>query len=247
MLDFDVAARTLLLTGANGGIGREVARLFHASGANLVLTDLDEGCLADFGASLGGGDRVVTLRMDAASPEDCEHAVTTAVQRFGGIDFLVPSAGLYKAQPVAEMTDAQWRQTLGINLDGVFYLIRRAIAELRDNSAIVNLTSVAAHRGAYYNAHYSASKGALLSFTRSLARELGPRTRVNAVSPGVIETPMTAELVQRRGAESIEQTPLRRLGHPREVASAIAFLCSDAASFITGEVLHVNGGLYMAG
>lgn len=245
MFDFD--SRTLLLTGANGGIGREVARLFHAAGANLVLADLDEAQLSEFGATLGEPDRIVTLRMDASNADDCERAVAVAKERFGGVDFLIPSAGLYKAQPVAEMTDAQWRQTLEVNLDGVFYLTRRVMGALRENSAIVNLTSVAAHRGAYYNAHYSASKGALLSLTRSLARELGPRTRVNAVSPGVIETPMTTDLIQRRGTESIEQTPLRRLGHPREVASAIAFLCSDAASFITGEVLHVNGGLYIAG
>ncbi|WP_439683720.1 SDR family oxidoreductase [Cupriavidus oxalaticus] len=244
---FDFASRTLLLTGANGGIGREVARLFHAGGANLVLTDLDADGLAGFAQTLGDPDRIVTLPMDAASPDDSARAVATAVERFGGIDFLVPSAGLYQAQPVADMTDAQWRQTLGINLDGVFYLVRRAIPALREDSAIVNLTSVAAHRGAYSNAHYAASKGALLSLTRSLARELGPRTRVNAVSPGIIETPMTADLVRTRGAESVEQTALRRLGHPREVASAIAFLCSGAASFITGEVLHVNGGLYMAG
>lgn len=245
MFDFD--SRTLLLTGANGGIGREVARLFHANGANVVLADLDEGQLWEFSAKLGDPERVAALRMDASNAEDCERAVTMATERFGGVDFFVPSAGLYKAQPVAEMTDAQWRQTLEVNLDGVFYLTRRVMGALRENSAIVNLTSVAAHRGAYYNAHYSASKGGLLSFTRSLARELGPRTRVNAVSPGVIETPMTTDLIQRRGTESIEQTPLRRLGHPREVASAIAFLCSDAASFITGEVLHVNGGLYIAG
>ncbi|QBY55581.1 SDR family NAD(P)-dependent oxidoreductase [Cupriavidus oxalaticus] len=243
----DFASRTLLLTGANGGIGREVARLFHAGGANLVLTDLDADSLAGFAQTLGDPDRIATLHMDAASPDDSARAVATAVERFGGIDFLVPSAGLYQAQPVASMTDDQWRQTLGINLDGVFYLVRRAMTALREDSAIVNLTSVAAHRGAYSNAHYAASKGALLSLTRSLARELGPRTRVNAVSPGIIETPMTTELVRTRGAESVEQTPLRRLGHPREVASAIAFLCSGAASFITGEVLHVNGGLYMAG
>ena len=246
MYNFD--QRTLLLTGANGGIGRETARLFLAHGANLVLADLDEAGVAGFARELDpSGERIATLRMDAASPDDCERAVTLAQARFGGIDFLVPSAGLYQAQPVAEMSDAQWRQTLSINLDGVFYLVRRAIPALRENSAIVNLTSVAAHRGAYYNAHYSASKGGLLSLTRSLARELGPRTRVNAVSPGVIETPMTTELIQKRGADSVEQTPLKRLGHPREIATAIGFLCSDAASFVTGEVLHVNGGLYIAG
>ena len=246
MYDFD--DRVLLLTGANGGIGRAVAQIFFEHGAKLVLTDLDSDGVSAFGASLDrSGERVVTLRMDAAKAEDSEEAVKVARDRFGGIDFLVPSAGLYVSQPFSEMTDLQWRQTMAINLDGVFYITKRAIPALRDRSAIVNLTSVAAHRGAFSNAHYSSSKGGLLSLTRSLARELGPRTRVNAVSPGIIETPMTTELIQKRGADSIDQTPLRRLGKPEEVASAIAFLCSSAASFITGEVLHVNGGLYIAG
>lgn len=246
MHSFD--GRTLLLTGANGGIGRAIASLFHQYGANLVLTDLDEPGLRQYTNTLDpAGQRVATLRMDAANPDDASRAVDLAVERFGGIDFLVPSAGLYESQPFREMQDAQWRRTLSINLDGVFYLCQRAAAALREGSAIVNLTSVAAHRGAYYNAHYSASKGGLLSLTRSLARELGPTTRVNAVSPGIIETPMTANLIRTRGTDSIEQTPLKRLGQPHEIATAVAFLCSDAASFITGEVLHVNGGLYMAG
>lgn len=243
---YDFKDRVLLLTGANGGIGREIAKLFYQHGANMVLTDLDEKGVAAFGASLDAdGKRVTTLRMDAADPKDSDRAVELAQDRFGGIDFLVPSAGLYLAQPVQEMTDAQWRQVLSINLDGVFYICQRSIKALRENSAICNMTSVAAHRGAFYNAHYSASKGGVLALTRSLARELGPRTRVNTISPGVIETPMTTDLIKRRGQESIEQTPLKRLGQPAEIAAATGFLCSSAASFVTGEVLHVNGGLYM--
>ena len=245
---YDFNNRVLLLTGANGGIGREVAKLFYQCGAFLVLTDLDGDGLADFSLELDpSGERVVTLRMNAANPEDSAKAVQLAIDRFGGIDFLVPSAGLYQSQPIRQMTDEQWRQTLGINLDGVFYLCRRAIPALRANSAIVNLSSIAAHRGAFSNAHYGTSKGGLLSLTRALARELGPKTRVNAVSPGIIETPMTQALIATRGSDSVEQTPLKRLGQPSEIASVIAFLCSSGSSFITGEVLHVNGGLYIAG
>lgn len=245
---YDFNGRTLLLTGANGGIGREVAKLFYDNGANLVLADLDEDGLAEFSKSLDvSSSRIATVKIDASNSADSDRVVATAVERFGGIDFLVPSAGLYLAQPVRDMTDEQWQQMMGINLDGVFYICRRAISAMRDNSAIVNLTSVAAHRGAYYNAHYSASKGGVLSLTRSLARELGPTTRVNAVSPGVIETPMTKDLIDKRGDDSIDQTPLNRLGQPQEIATAVGFLCSSAASFITGEVLHVNGGLYIAG
>lgn len=240
--------RTLVLTGANGGIGREIAKLFYACGANLVLADLDIAGLNTFVSTMApSAGRVVTMGMDSAKPEGCDQLVELARKNFGGIDFLVPGAAIYKAHPVREMTDAQWRETISINLDGVFFLIKRAIPFLKPNSAIVNISSMAAHRGAFYNAHYSSTKGALISLTRSLSRELGPETRVNAVSPGMIDTPMAKELIQVRGQAAIDQTPLKRVGQPSEIASVIAFLCSDGASFITGEVINANGGLHMAG
>ena len=242
---FDFTGRTLLLTGANGGIGREVARIFAGAGANLVLADRDLAPLEDFAATLSGTGAHLCLALDAANPTSAEALVTQAVAAFGPLDHVVPSAGIYLAEPFAEMSDDQWRRTLSINLDGVFYLLSRAQHHLAAGSSIVNLTSLAGHRGAFTNAHYAASKGALTALTRSLARELGPKTRVNAVAPGIIETPMTQELLKTRAESSVAQTPLGRLGKPAEVASTIAFLCSDAASFITGETIHVNGGIYM--
>jgi 3-oxoacyl-[acyl-carrier protein] reductase len=248
MAHYDFTNRTLVLTGANGGIGREVARIFYDGGANLFLIDRERGPLDALALELGGNAaRIRTLGIDAADPDAASLAAREIEAAFAHVDFLVPAAGIYLAEPFAEMTDEQWRRTLSINLDGVFYLTRRLLPLLRDGGAIVNVSSMAAHRGAFYNAHYSASKGALLSLTRSLARELGPRIRVNAVSPGLIETPMTTDLLKHRGAQSLEQTILGRFGAPREVASVIAFLCSDDASFMTAEVLHVNGGLYVAG
>ncbi|HEV7610718.1 MAG TPA: SDR family NAD(P)-dependent oxidoreductase [Steroidobacteraceae bacterium] len=239
----DFHGRVLLLTGAKGDIGRAVAQHFFEQGAFLVLAGHDRTSMAAFGASLtGDANRIATLGMNASDPNDSARAVALAEGRFGGIDFLVPLAG---AQPIATMTVEQWRHVQSVNLDGVFYICQRSIRSLREGSAIVIVSSIAAHRGAFCNAHYAASKGGLPAFTRSLARELGPRSRVNAVSPGIIETSMTTELIRTRGAESIEQTPLKRFGRPEEVVSAIAFLCSDAASFVTGEPLHVNGGLYM--
>lgn len=238
--------RLLLLTGANGGIGREVARQFHEAGAHLLLTDIDIEGLNNFASSLKNGTgKVICQHLDSNSTLDADEVVRLAKEQFGGIDFFVPSAGIYLAQPVRDMTDEQWRQTIAINLDGVFFLTRRVISALKTNSSMVFLSSLAAHRGAFYNAHYSASKGAILSLTRSLARELGPETRVNAVSPGLIDTPMASDLIRTRGELSISQTPLKRVGLPSEVASVISFLCSEDASFVTGETIHINGGLHM--
>ncbi|SFU70987.1 3-oxoacyl-[acyl-carrier protein] reductase [Aliiroseovarius crassostreae] len=244
---FDFTNRTLVLTGATGGIGRAVAELFHAAGANLVLADLDADALVQFAATLTApkGGSVQTLAVDAASPEDADRIVAAAA-RLGGIDFLVPCAGIYMAEPFAGMTDDQWRRTLSINLDGVFYLTRRSVEHLKAGSAIVNLSSMAAHRGAKTNAHYGASKGAIGAMTRALANELAPKTRANVVAPGIIDTPMTRDLIATRGNDTLKHTPLGRTGTASEIATVIAFLCSPAASFVTGETLHVNGGLYMS-
>lgn len=253
MSTYDFSERTLVVTGAAGGIGRAVAERFFRSGANVFLLDLHQDALDAFADVLrrtitsGPVPTIVTRAADLSDAQAADQAAQQIQQSYGGVDFLVSCAGIYLAEPFAEMTDEQWRRTLSVNLDGVFYLTRRLVPLLREGSAIVNLSSMAAHRGAFYNAHYSASKGALLSFTRSIARELGPRTRVNAVSPGIIETPMTSALLKTRAAESIDQSIVKRLGQAHEIASAVIFLCSDDASFITAEVLHVNGGLYVPG
>ncbi|MFX0545936.1 SDR family NAD(P)-dependent oxidoreductase [Roseovarius sp. S1116L3] len=241
---FDFSGRTLLLTGAAGGIGRCIAELFHRSGANLVLGDRDEAALNALAEDLGG-NRITTLAGDAASPEDAQALADLAVSRFGGIDFLIPGAGIYPAQPFAQMSDEDWRRLMAINLDGVFYICRRAQPHLKPGGAIVFLTSLAPHRGAQSNAHYAAAKGAVGALMRSLTRELAPDIRCNAIAPGIIDTAMIGDFKKTRAEETLKLTPLARLGLPQEVASVAAFLASDAASFVTGETIQVNGGLYM--
>jgi 3-oxoacyl-[acyl-carrier protein] reductase len=251
----DFVGKTLLLTGASGGIGAAVASVFSRRGANLVLADRTQSTLDVLAKELGfskqlGGEpsRILSYAMDASNPDDAKRLVSMTADRFQHIDFIVTSAGIYRDEPAAEMTPEQWRQTLAVNLDGAFYICAAAFPILANNSSIVNVTSMAAHcGGSFGHSHYGASKGGLLAYTRSLAREWGPKTRVNAVSPGVIETSMTAEITKSRGASILEQTPLKRFGAPSEIAEVVAFLCSDAASFITGEAIHVNGGYYMGG
>jgi 3-oxoacyl-[acyl-carrier protein] reductase len=244
---FDYRGRVLWLTGANGAISRAVAHKFFDLGATCVLTDLDEDGVKAFAAELDpSGERAFGYRQDASVSADADAVAGLIGSRHRRLDFLVNAAGLYQDQMVRDMSDAQWRQSTGVNLDGVFYACRAAIPHFVDNSSIVNIASLAGHRGSYMHSHYASSKGAVLTFSRSLALELAPKTRVNAVSPGIIDTPMIKRLLEAQGERLLETTPMKRFGRPEEVGMLVAFLCSDWASFITAETVHVNGGLYVA-
>ena len=246
---FDFTGKVLALTGANGGISQAIASLFYGYGASLVLSDVNGEGLDQFAVDLDpSGTRVATIAHDVSKSEDADAMASLAEERFGGVDFLVTGAGLYLAQLVESMTDDQWRQSMAINLDGVFYTCRAMIPKLRDGGAIVNIASMAGHRGSFQHAHYAAAKGGVLVFSRSLMHELAPRgIRVNCISPGLIETPLIQPLLRSQGEALLRATPLKRFGKPEEVAGVVAFLCSRAAGFVNGETIHVNGGLYVVG
>lgn len=243
---FDFSGRTLVLTGANGAIPRAIARDFNRCGANLVLTDLDPGALQDFARELDAGGRVVVERFDVTSPEEADAVAALARTTFGGVDFLVTGAGYFPERAAKDMTAAEWHRVLDVNLAGTFHVSRAMIPLLADGSAMVHIASWAGHYGSIWHSHYAAAKGGVLAFARTLAKELAPRTRVNCVSPGFIDTPMVTDIMAKSGDSAIAQTLLARVGKPAEVASVVTFLCSDAASFITGETVHVNGGLSIA-
>lgn len=237
---------TVLITGAAGEIGRAVALKMATLGANVALCDVNLDALSAVHKELSATGAVVSLHeTDVANSLLCEKTANDVATRYGTIHHMVHAAGIFPEKLVANMNDAEWRHLMSINLDGTFYMCRAVIPHLAQGSSIVNVASVAGHRGSHSHAHYSASKGAVTSFSKSLALELAPDTRVNVVSPGIIETLMTSNLRQQKGAQRLDSTPLKRFGTADEVAGAIIFLCSDLASFVTGETLHVNGGLHI--
>lgn len=244
---FNFQGKTVLITGASGGIAVSCIQKLYAAGAQLVLSDLNLEALQKFAAELDPtGERVLALAQDVSDSQQAIDVVNAAVERFGAIDVLIPCAGLYLERPLKDISDQEWSKVTAVNLDGVFYTIRAAIPHLRQGASIVNVASMAGHKGSLNHAHYAASKGAVLNLTRTLALELAPNIRVNNVSPGLIDTPMIRKLMQEKGDTLLQQTPLQRLGSSDEVADAVLYLASDFSSFITGETLHVNGGLYIA-
>lgn len=246
MQDFD--GKVALITGAAGGIGLATADYLGRRGARLVLADIDVPKLQAACRESGlVEDFVYIVPYDAAQSAAAAAIVDAAVSHWGQLDIIVTCAGIYQEHAIATMTDAAWRTTLAINLDSIFYLMRAAAGAMSGGGAIVHVASVAAHTGATNgHAHYGATKGGVLAYTRGLARDLAPAIRVNAVSPGTIETPMVDHLLAKRGDEILSRIPLGRFGRPEEIASVIAFLCSDAASYITGETIIVSGGSFMA-
>jgi len=246
MITFD--GKVVLVTGAAGGIGRATCSMLHGAGARVVVADLDGEGAARVAAGLdASGATAWGVAHDTTSSADTDRVVAEVVARHGRIDVLVTAAGLFPPRPILEMDDDSWRKVMAINLDGVLYASRAAIPHMESGAAMVHIASVAGHRGSARHAHYASAKGAVLALSRSLATELAPLgIRVNAVSPGIIATPMTDALMASKGDLLMANTPMARMGTPEEVAGVICFLASDLAGFVTGETIHVNGGLYMA-
>jgi 3-oxoacyl-[acyl-carrier protein] reductase len=229
------------VTGGSRGIGRAIAVEFARAGADVVVGYRSGTEEAESVATEIGGRAV---QADVADPEQAKALVEEA----GEIAILVNNAGLTRDGVLARMTDADWRDVIETNLSSVFYTCRAASRGMmkRRGGAIVNISSIVGLRGNWGQTNYSASKAGIIGFTKSLARELGSRgVRANVVAPGYVKTRLTDELPEEARGAMLDNTPLGRLGDPEDVAGAVRFLCSDEASFITGEVLLVDGGLGM--
>lgn len=240
--------KVVFLTGAAGAIGRATASLLGNLGAVLRITDIDAAALEEFAAELRGrGIEVEIDGVDVSRSDSVDAALAACAQRHGRIDVLIANAGIFPRNEIGLISDEEWRRTFAINMDGVFYCCRGVARYMGGGGNIVALASIAGHRGSRDHAHYAATKAGVLGLMRSLAWELAPDIRVNCVSPGPVESPMVAELMQHRGEQVLRATPQRRLAQPEEVAKAIAFMASDWASHITGQTLHVNGGSFIGG
>jgi glucose 1-dehydrogenase len=240
-----LAGRKALVTGAGIGIGQGIALELARQGAAVVLhyaaskAGAEEVAaeieLAGGNASVIGGD----LRLAA----ECSRVVDEAAQRLGGLDVLINNAGVTRAQPFEETTEALYDEMFDLNMKGYFFCAQEAIEYMGEGASIVNITSVHGRGGFPNHAAYAGTKGAVIAFTRSLAIELAPRRiRVNAIGPGVVEVPRYAHMPGYTRERGDSMIPLGRVGEPADIGTAVAFLASDAASWITGDTLMVDGG-----
>jgi 3-oxoacyl-[acyl-carrier protein] reductase len=230
-----------LVTGASRGIGRAIAAELARAGADVVI-GYRSG--ADEAQALAGELGASAVQADVSSAEDAARLVEEA----GDLDILVNNAGLTRDGLLARMSDDDWRTVIDTNLSSVFYTCRAVTRPMmrKRRGAIVNVSSIVGVHGNWGQTNYAASKAGIIGFTKSLARELGSRgVRANVVAPGYVKTQLTDVLPEDATKAMLENTPLGRLGEPEDVAGAVRFLCSDDASFITGEVLLVDGGLGM--
>ena len=233
--------KTALVTGASRGIGRAIAVELAAAGAAVVVGYRSGQLEAEEVARVIGGRAV---QADVADPE----SALALVEAAGDVDILVNNAGLTRDGLLARMSDEDWHTVIATNLSSVFYTCRAVARPMmkRRSGSIVNVSSIVGVHGNWGQTNYAASKAGIIGFTKSLARELGSRNvRANVVAPGYVQTQLTEVLPEEAKQAMLQQTPLGRLGDPRDVAGVVRFLCSDEASFVTGEVLLVDGGLGM--
>lgn len=244
---FDLTGKTALVTGATGGIGGEIAKALHAAGATVVLSGTREAVLADLAKELG--ERAFFAAANLSDPESVDGLVARAEEAAGGpLDILVANAGITKDGLLMRMKDEDFQSVIQINLESYFRLTRAAVKGMmkRRSGRIIGVTSVVGVTGNPGQTNYSASKAGMIGFSKALAQEVASRgITVNCVAPGFIESPMTDALNEQQKAQIMGTIPAGRLGAGAEVAAACVYLASDEAAYMTGQTLHVNGGMAM--
>jgi 3-oxoacyl-[acyl-carrier protein] reductase len=253
--------KVALISGGSRGIGAETVRLFAEAGARVAFSyQKAQGQAEALVAECGGPERCIAIQQELGTPADGRSLVAAALRAFGRLDVLVANHGIWEAAdaPIAEMAEAQWRRTLGVNLDSVYGMVQAAVQQMERQSPdasgvkghIVLISSTAGQRGEANHADYAVTKGALISLTKSLSSELAPKgIRVNCVAPGWVDTEMSSAALQdlELGPRIAAGIPVGRVASTREIAGPVLFLCTPLAGFISGEVLNVNGGAVLAG
>jgi 3-oxoacyl-[acyl-carrier protein] reductase len=248
--------RVAVVTGGSRGIGAAVVRAFTAAGAKVLFNYHQARSEADrLVDECEGSARCAGIQAELSSPEASRQLVNAAVQRFGKLDVIVGNHGVWPPQdaPIDQMTDEQWRQTIAINLDSIFGLVKHSVSQMkksRSGGHIVLISSTAGQRGEAFHCDYAASKGAIISMVKGLSTELArDRIYVNCVAPGWVETDMAAPALQdpEISKKVYATIPLGRAGKPEEIAATVLFLCTPHAGFITGEIVNVNGGAVLVG
>jgi 3-oxoacyl-[acyl-carrier protein] reductase len=245
---FDLTGKNALVTGATGGIGGAIARKLHAQGATVAISGRQVDKLEALAAELK--ERVVVVPCDLANKEQVAGLIDAATKALGRVDILVNNAGLTKDNLFMVMKDEQWDDVIAVNLTSTFMLMRAASrAMVRGKTGygrIINISSISGIIGNPGQGNYAASKAGMIGMTKSLAREVAARgITANCIAPGFISTPMTDALNEKQTAQIKEQIPAQRFGLPDDIAAAAVYLASTEAAYVTGQTLHVNGGMMM--
>ena len=243
---FDLSTQTALVTGASGGIGAAIARALHANGAVVMLAGRRREALDALAAVLG--ERVHLAAADLADPAAADRLIRDAEAAMGRLDILVNNAGITRDALALRMSDEDWQAVIEVDLTAAFRLSRAALRGMvrRRHGRIIAVTSVVALTGNPGQANYAAAKAGMIGMAKSLAAEIASRgITVNCVAPGLIATPMTERLTPEQRERLLSAIPIGRLGRPEEIAAAVVFLASREAAYLTGQTLHVNGGMAM--
>ncbi len=243
---FSLKGKKALVTGATGGLGGEIARALHAQGASVAISGTRKEKLEELAKAMG--DRVVVLPCDLSQAESTQLLVSQAEEALGGLDILVNNAGLTQDGLMLRMSDDQWSKVIEVNLSSAFRLSRNALKSMMKQRAgrIINITSIVGVTGNAGQANYAASKAGLIGLSKSLAAEVATRgITVNCIAPGFIESPMTDALNDKQKEQILSEIPQGGIGSPQDIAAGVVYLASDEAKYVTGQTLHINGGMAM--
>ena len=243
---FDLTGKKALITGATGGIGAAIARALHANGATVALSGTRAAVLEDVKTSLS--ERVHTLTCNLSDADDVEKLIPAAQDAMDGLDILVNNAGITRDNLAMRMKREDWQAVLDVNLTAAFMLTKHCMRSMMKQrwGRVINITSVVGVTGNAGQANYAASKAGMIGMSKSLAQELASRNiTVNCIAPGFIETAMTDELNDKQKEAILASVPAGRLGHADEIAAGAAYLASEEAAYVTGQTLHINGGMAM--